>query len=146
MKPDPRDQPHRKQMRQRILDDHRRIGELSSRIASEGDPARLAEALKSLLPLLQRHFREEEDEIDGLHASILEHAPEHQNELQRLKEEHKRILDRAQLLLSIAEESGDGGEKLRMLGQQLRERLAGHEAKETELFLHSIWTDIGEGD
>lgn len=132
--------------RQQILAEHQAIAELSGRIAELGDAEQLAAALRQLLPLLQRHFQAEEHEIDGLHASIRRRTPEQQHALLSLKDEHRQLLDRVQLLLAIAQETRGGGPKLQLLGRQLQERLAAHEAKETGLFVDSIWTDIGEGD
>jgi hemerythrin len=138
--------PNPAEAKKQILDDHRQIGELTAKVAATGNAVEMATCLKQLLPLLLRHFKEEEDEIDGLHANIQKRTPQQQNALLGLKEEHKQLLDRVHLLLSIAQETKGGGPKLQLLGKQLQERLAAHEAKETELFLDSIWTDIGEGD
>lgn len=132
--------------RKQILDDHRAIGELLGKIAACAQADEMTASLQQLMPLLVRHFKSEEDEIDGLHANIRKRTPEQQNALLSLKDEHKQLVDRVQLLLSIAQETTGGGPKLQLLGKQLQERLAAHEAKETELFLDSIWTDIGEGD
>lgn len=142
MNPNPNPADARKQ----ILDDHREIGVLTARIAEIDAAEAMTACLQRLLPLLTRHFKEEEDEIDGLHANIRKRTPEQQHALLGLKDEHKQLLDRVLLLLSIARETKGGGPKLQLLGKQLQERLAAHETKETELFLDSIWTDIGEGD
>lgn len=132
--------------KKQILDDHRQIGEWMAKVADSGDPANMTSCLQHLLPLLLRHFQEEENEIDGLHLGIQKRTPQQQHALLALKEEHKQLIDRVQLLLAIVQETATGGPKLQLLGKQLQERLAAHEAKETELFLDSIWTDIGEGD
>jgi hypothetical protein len=131
--------------RKRILDDHRRIGALLSDIATATTAADTATHLQQLLPLLRRHFREEENEIDGLHTTIRMQTPQYCNELDELKKEHRDLLERTQQLLDQSERGGDA-RQLRTRGAELQQRLAAHETRETEVFVDSIWTDIGAVD
>lgn len=133
------------QARKQILDDHRRIGELLSRIAAAASAAESRECLHELIPLLQRHFREEEQEIGGLHTIVQQRTPHHWNALRGLREEHLQLLAQARDLLAQAERDAEP-KHLCELGVELKERIAVHEAKETEIFVDSIWTDLGEGD
>ncbi|MCA8977837.1 MAG: hemerythrin domain-containing protein [Planctomycetes bacterium] len=132
------------QMRQQILDDHRQIGELLSKVAAATSAAETLASLQPLQPLLQRHFKEEEDEIDGLHGTIMQQAPQHANALLGLKDEHRQLLESVQHLLDLAHKGDDP--RLRELGQLLKGQLAAHETRETEIFVDSIWTDLGAGD
>lgn len=131
--------------RQQILDDHRLIGELVGKIALATTAEDTALNLEQLVPLLHRHFREEEDEIGGLHAEIVRRTPQQHQALLDLKAEHARLLEDVQCLLAAAK-SERPAKNLVQLGERLKNQLAAHEAKETELFLDSIWTDFGEGD
>lgn len=133
------------QARKQILDDHRRIGELLSRVAAAADAAESRDSMRELLPLLQRHFREEEEEIGGLHAVVRQRTPHHWNALCGLRDEHLQLLAQARDLQAQAERNA-AVEHLRELGTELKDHVAAHEAKETEIFVDSIWTDLGEGD
>ena len=132
--------------REQILADHRQIGELLSTLAVLTVATETTRCLDCLLPLLERHFKEEEDEIDGLHAIIQDQAPQHQNALQSLKDEHVKLLELARRYQTTARETEGHSTKLRELGTQLKNQLASHEARETEIFVDSIWTDLGVGD
>lgn len=132
--------------RQKILDDHRTIGQLSSEIASAADCKKVAACVQSLLPVLKRHFAEEEEEIAGLHAVIRTRTPEMQNALHGLTQEHAQLLARAEQLLAAATQATVLDAGMQQRGKQLREQLAAHEANETRVFMESIWTDFGEGD
>lgn len=129
--------------RKRILDDHRKIAQLTGTLATCADPEAAGTCVRQLLPVLQRHFAEEENEIDGLHADILERSPELQRALRGLAEEHAALLA---LAAKLATASQQGKTDLRPLGKQLQEQLAAHEAKEVAIFLDSIWVDSGQGD
>jgi hemerythrin len=132
--------------RQQILDDHREIGALLSQVAGADSAAATRDALQRLEPLLRHHFKEEEEELDGLHAAILQRAPQHGNALRNLGDEHRRLLELAGELRSKAADPAATETELRDLGQQLGQRLAAHETNETEIFVDSIWTDLGDGD
>jgi len=132
-------------VRKQILDDHRKIGQLTGKIAAFESPEEAAGCLKQLLPLLERHFQQEEDEMNGLHAEILERTPELHHTLRELKDEHMSLLERIRQLITAVQKRERGAD-LRSLGQQLQQQLAAHEAKETAIFIDSIWTDCGEGD
>jgi hemerythrin len=128
--------------RQQIVADHREIDELMTQITSGPGAAETRQCMRRLLPLLARHFREEEDQIDGVHMRLREQAPRHSHALEGLQREHVQLLELARELLLMA----DGGSRhLAVLGAQLRERLADHEAREMELFVDTVWTDLGAG-
>jgi hemerythrin len=139
-KPDPADS------RRQILAEHQQITALTQQLATVQGAPEMATCLRKLATILTDHFRQEEEGFDGLHESIRARTPELQNALQGLKDEHQQLLDRLQLLLSIVQESRGSAPKLQLLGKQLQERLSEHEAKETRIFLDSIWADLGEGD
>ena len=138
--------PNPGESRKQILDDHREIGELLSTLANVTAATETTKCLNRLLPLLQRHFKEEEDEIDGLHAVIQTQAPHRMAALLELKQEHTELLEQVKHFLSVAEQTEGHNPKLRDLGLKLKSQLTAHEAKETEIFVDSIWTDLGAGD
>lgn len=131
--------------RKQILDDHRRIGQLTGRIAAFESPEEALVCLQQLQPLLMRHFQEEEDEMNGLHADILARTPELQHSLLELKAEHVCLLASIEQLIAAVPKRERGSDR-RAMGQRLQQQLAAHEARETAVFLDSIWTDCGEGD
>lgn len=131
--------------RKQILDDHRRIGQLTDRIAVFESPEEALACLEQLLPLLRRHFQEEEDEMNGLHADILARTPELHHNLIELAAEHVSLLARIEQLIAAVQKRERGIDR-RALGKQLQQQLAAHEARETAIFIDSIWTDCGEGD
>ncbi|MEZ5963173.1 MAG: hemerythrin domain-containing protein [Planctomycetota bacterium] len=139
--------PNPKGSKKQILDEHREIENLAAKVCTQtGSPAESLHCLERLLPLLERHFRAEEDEISGLHANIRRRSPEQQNALLGLKDEHAQLLARGRSLLAMAKDVVAKSTELRDATKQLQADLATHEAKETELFVDSIWTDIGVGD
>ncbi|MCB9886629.1 MAG: hemerythrin domain-containing protein [Planctomycetes bacterium] len=129
-----------------ILDDHRQIGALLSQVPSAGSTARTVDLLQTLVPLLRRHFQEEEAEISGLHAVIQRRTPHLVYALQDLKRDHTDLLQAAQELLDLANSPDADEAQLQRRGRALKDGIAAHETKETELFVDSIWTDLGEGD
>jgi hemerythrin len=129
-----------------VLADHEKIIALTARLAAVGGADEMVSCLRQLATILTGHFKEEEDGFDGLHDDIRKRTPEQQHALMGLKEEHTHLLERVQLLLSIAQQSRGPAPKLQVLGKQLQDRLSEHEARETQVFLDSIWTDLGESD
>lgn len=132
--------------KQKILADHRIIGQLISDIASLDDPAAITKCVQQLLPVLRGHFAEEEQEIDGLHAVVERRTPQHHEALLALKQEHALLMSHAEQLLAAARAAKGADTELRRLGRQLRTDLAAHESRETEVFMDSIWTDFGGSD
>ncbi|MCB9876334.1 MAG: hemerythrin domain-containing protein [Planctomycetes bacterium] len=132
--------------RQQILDDHREIGALMSKVLVAGSAADMVECLGRLQPLLQRHFEEEEAEVGGLHATIVANAPRHSSVLPDLQQQHANLLERVGQVAAAATRPGAAIGDLTRLAEQLRSELAAHEAAETEIFVDSIWTDLGAGD
>lgn len=132
--------------KQKILDDHRVIGQLISDVASLEEPAEVARCVQRLLPVLRGHFADEEQEIDGLHALVERRTPQHHEALLGLKKEHAQLLAHAEQLLAAARQPHGAREEIRRLGRQLRTDLAAHETRETEVFMDSIWTDFGGSD
>jgi transcriptional regulator of heat shock response len=133
-------------VRKQILEDHREIGELLVKIVAAENAATIADHLQQLQPLLRRHFQEEETTITGLHAVIQERTPHFIHALHDLRHEHVKLLEGVSQLLAAAAAPGSDRAQLRTMGKELKDQLAVHEAKETDLFVDSIWTDLGEGD
>jgi len=133
---------HKKQ----ILQDHQDIEALMLQVATGASRAETIEAIERLRPLLERHFQSEEAELSGLHAEIVQKAPRHANALQMLKDEHAAILVQVDELAAIAKSSEAPDARRQELGEKLKARLEEHEATETEIFVDSIWTDLGAGD
>lgn len=132
--------------RQQILHDHHEIETLVGQVAPTSTREQTLAALTGLQPILQRHFAKEEEQIDGLHNEILHRTPRHANALAGLKDEHRELLASLQQLLDKANEKSVDDASLQTLGAEFRARLAEHEARETEIFVDSIWTDLGAGD
>lgn len=132
-------------VRQQVLADHREIGLLLQKLADFGDSRQAMSHLRQLQPLLQRHFDAEESEFDGMHAGIRARTPEQQNVLLELKAEHKELLACVHDLLAPASPARKPS-VLRERCDRLREQLGAHEAKESAVFMDSVWTDVGEGD
>jgi len=132
--------------RQRVLDDHRQIRELLATIAGDGPAAERVACLERLEPVLVRHFQEEEDQVEGVHRDVASRAPQQLEALRGLAVEHRQLLATVRQLLDRCRQAAGPDPELRRLGTELQQQIAAHEAKETDLFLDSIWTDFGEGD
>lgn len=114
-------------------------------IGAATDPKQVAAGVQKLQPVLQRHFAEEEQEMDGLHAVIQKRTPELLGALHDLRQEHAQLLVQVEQLLAAARRAPAGDTRLQALGQQLRDQLGRHESHETQVFMDSIWTDTGGG-
>ena len=130
--------------RRQILADHRDIASLAETITSSSDRRELAACAAQLQTLLQRHFRTEEG-LDGLHATIRARSPERDAQLHRLGHEHAELLREVRRLRELAGTRGNVDE-LHALGVELVGRLRAHEANENDVFLGSMWRDLGLGD
>ena len=102
--------------------------------------------MKRLETLLERHFKAEEDELDGLRATVPQHAPRLESSLRSLREEHRQLLESVRDLAARAAKAQGDDPSLREMSKALRDRFSAHEARETDIFVESIWTDIGTGD
>ena len=136
-------QPDPQNSKKRILDDHREIGELLAQCTTATKASQVLENMQKLRALLGRHFAEEEGQLGGLHDSIHTRAPRFENSLQGLIEEHRQLLESVNELIDQAGKSADDDPKLREMSKSLQARFAAHEARETEIFVESLWTDIG---
>lgn len=128
----------------RLLDDHQEIARLSAAIAATSDAKKMARPLAELEPLLVRHFGEEEAK-DGVFGAIRSVAPECEKVLTHLAKEHADLLA-AVRALQAATQKVPAPKGLKQLGIDLQEQLRRHEAHENEVYLDSIWNEIGEGD
>lgn len=137
--------------RKRLLEDHLEISRLSGEISKTTDAKAMLAHLTKLKPLLERHFKAEEAEFDGLHAGVRKRTPEQTHALEGLELEHGKLLEMVGKLRALAAKPAAGkkpaaGTTLRKHGSELHELLCSHEARENEIFLDSIWNEVGEGD
>lgn len=129
--------------RQRIDDEHRRLGELLRSLSQQREPARLAAGLSELRTLLAAHFAGEEGD-EGIHAVVAEGASHRLPNLQKLFEEHRELLARAGALEAEAAALAAGpAARLHEGVLALAESLRRHEAVEEELFSEAFYRDIG---
>lgn len=131
--------------RKRLLEDHLEISRLSGEVSKTTDAKAMLAHLAKLKPLLERHFREEEAEFDGLHAGVRKRTPEQTLALKSLELDHTKLLEMVGKLRALATKPA-AGKTLCKHGSELHEFLCTHEARENEVFLDSIWNEIGEGD
>ena len=129
--------------RKQILEEHRQITERNPKIRDLGE---LSERLSVLEPLLERRFRREEEQ-NGLHEDIRTRSPRLLGGLSQLVGEHRELLQMVALLRARIRESPERSlEAIQAQWREFLEQLSDHEARETELFLDSILTDVGGGD
>ncbi len=130
---------------ERVIDDHRKIKALIDQLEHTSDLRLLVPSLQELELLLVEHF-EEEEAPDGF-PQILETAPHHARTLERLFEEHKKILVTLQDITANALACLNGPlAAVRQDVATLCGTLRTHESKETELLTDSVYQDIGSGD
>lgn len=129
--------------RHRIDDEHRRLGELLRSLSQQREPSRLAAGLAELRELLAAHFAGEEGE-EGIHAVVAEGASHRLPNLQKLFEEHRELLARAEALeVEAAALAAGPAARLHEGVLALAESLRRHEAVEEELFSEAFYRDIG---
>lgn len=131
------------QSRQRIDDEHRRLGRLLALLSDTCDPERIEALLAELRDLLVSHF-ETEEAPDGLHQIVGEGAAHRLPNLQHLFDEHREVLVRVDDLRAEARACLEGPVRQLCAGVGgLAETLRRHEADEEALFAEAFYTDIG---
>jgi hypothetical protein len=132
--------------RNRIAEEHAALSALLKSIQRIEAPGRLAVELEKLQTLLREHFATEEAE-DGLHAAVDRSAPHLLPAVQQLFDEHRQFLGDLEGLVETAQalSAGPMADLLRGVAE-LAARLHTHEVQETELFIDSVYTDLGAGD
>jgi hemerythrin len=134
--------------RKQILAEHQEIMELTSRMENTTDQAELLDSLQRLRPLFERHFAREEG-LEGLHGDIQEHAPQEAAAIDQLKDDHRQLLADVSALEAQVKACQEGPIKekeIRTSCNRFLRMLKEHEARENDVFLDAIWTDLGQGD
>lgn len=131
---------------QRFEQEHLSIRGLAEQISRAGDLKHALLGIERLLPLLRQHFAAEEAP-GGLFENIRTTAPQHDACLRDLVAEHQLLaaglgdwVRRADACLA--------GPVAELLGgaEQLMQRLLDHEARECELLIDNVNTDLGTND
>ncbi|MCC6672660.1 MAG: hemerythrin domain-containing protein [Planctomycetes bacterium] len=138
-KPDPT-----KATRERILAEHRRIEELAQVLGRSKDLNALAATLAELQPLLESHFQREES-LGGAHEGIETRSPEFIAAVRAMQADHKTLLQDVRDLRA-AVEKGVAAKQAHAEARRILASLKDHEERETQVFLDSVWTDLGRGD
>lgn len=131
--------------KKRILDDHKAIGALLAQCTSATEASVIHQSMTKLQALLGRHFAEEEAQLAGLDERPQPPAPRFANSVRGLIEEHRELLVSVRDLIDRAAQAQGDCASLRESSTALQARFVAHEARETEIFVESIWTDIGGG-
>lgn len=134
--------------REQIQVEHQEIMELATGMENTTDQAELLDRLRQLRPLFERHFAREEG-LEGLHGSIQEYAPQEASAIQQLKEDHRRLLADVSALEARVKACQEGpikDKEIRTSCNRFLRMLKDHEARENDVFLDAIWTDLGQGD
>jgi Hemerythrin HHE cation binding domain len=132
--------------REQILAEHRQIRDLVKKIEDTPDLAELHSGLQQLQPLFEQHFAREEA-LDGLHSGMRDRAPQQSAAIDALKEDHRQLLAEVAALRARVKACLDGPiQEIETSCTSFISRLKEHEARENEVFLDAIWTDLGTGD
>lgn len=122
-----------------LVEQHRKVRTLAGQVRDAGTREVLVQLLPELLTTLEAHFAAEEAP-EGLYEMIRTSAPERQNAIQDLAEEHRRLLETVRTL--IAEGQGTGSDIVER-AQRVCDAIGEHEAAENALVLDVFNTDIG---
>jgi hypothetical protein len=133
-------------VKDQVLDEHRRVRDITKRMGDARDLRDLLERLREARGLVVTHFSSEEapggfyDLLRGAAPSYLGRIDQMQREHQAMLGDLDRLLERAQACLDgpIAEIFQDVAD--------LARRLQRHEARENEVLLDSMYTDLGQGE
>jgi hypothetical protein len=127
----------------RIAEEHRALGEVLARVEAATDLPALLAALGELRALLIPHFAGEEAD-EGFEGLLGRRAPHLLGHLEHVLGEHGEILEDLDRLTAQACACLEGpvAAVLRE-GAALAARLHAHEAKETELLVGAVYTDLG---
>ena len=124
-----------------IAEEHEDIRHRLERIEKQSDIAQLEHAFAALIPLLEEHFRLEEDFNKSNMIDALNVAADARRLLE-IANEHPELLEGAyQIKGQLAEHPAycEVQQQIADFVNQIRH----HEERETEVFMHAVWTDIG---
>ncbi len=129
--------------RRKIDDEHAHLNEMLEVLTHTTDLERVKALLGELSTFLRQHFETEEGP-QGMHEIVGEQASHRLPNLQRLIEEHRRLLVQAEQLRIEVCDCLDGPVRRVLAGvSSLAATLRRHEAEEEELFGEAFYSDIG---
>lgn len=129
-----------------VLAEHRALREILARMREAEKREDLVARLLEFRSATRQHF-DGEEAPGGFYENVILSAPRHQAALEDLREEHGRFLMEAERLTLTARECPDEElDRLRTDVRSLVERLDDHEARENEILLEVMNTDLGAGD
>lgn len=106
----------------------------------------LLEQVRGFLGAIQKHFASEESD-GGFFASVMRIAPRHQNLVAELRDEHVSLMrDTIDLIESLTRDEGGSFAELRAASDAICDTLGRHEARENEVLLEVMNTDLGTGE
>lgn len=128
------------------LEDHRKIREITERLAQVPSLLELLRRLQELRSLMAPHFRDEEAP-GGFFEIVSTQASRHLGAVRQLEQEHAALLREID---SVAERAraclmGPVAEILKQ-AKELARRLNAHESRENELLIDALYVDVGGGD
>ena len=128
------------------LEDHRKIRELTGRLAQAPSLLELLRRLQELRALMAPHFREEEAP-GGFFEIVSTQASRHLGAVRQLEQEHAALLSEID---GVAERAraclmGPVAEILKQAKALVR-RIESHESRENELLIDALYVDVGGGD
>lgn len=129
---------------QSIEQEHKALKETLDRLEGTGDLKILIPMLNELRARLELHFAHEEGPA-GLHQVVGDSAPHLLTYMQRLFDDHQKLLTAIDGVTERARQCVDGplAAVLRDVAA-LSEALRTHEARETALLGDAMYTDLGE--
>lgn len=127
-----------------LIEEHRRISEAMARVEAARDLPELLARLDEFTALLVPHFKAE-TAPGGFFDVVRERASGHFGRLAELEGEHQTLLDAVERVTREARACLEGPiaailKQARTLTAQLHD----HETRESQLFLDSMYTDIGD--
>lgn len=133
-------------MREQVLDDHRRIRDATRHMETARDLADLFGHLREFRALLESHFMSEEA-AGGLYDNMRALGAEDPGKIEQLRQEHGELLGEIDGLSRRVQACLDGpvAEVLRKAGELAR-RLRHHETRENALLMDAAYTDLGHSE
>ena len=129
---------------QAIEREHKALAEILGQLASTTDLKILIPILDGLRARLETHFAMEEGPA-GLHGVIGDSAPHLLTYMQRLFDDHKKLLTSIDGLTERARQCNDGPlSAVLREAASFSEELRRHEARETALLGDAMYTDLGD--
>lgn len=131
---------------EQLLAEHRRIRDLTRQIEKSPDLLELLKRLQEFRSLLVPHFLAEEA-TDGLYDTIRRMSPRQLALVDELQKEHRAFLAEIERLAERAR-ACLAGPVAAVLAQAraLAHRVNEHEAREDNLLLDTMYTDLGHGE